>query len=64
MSVGEYLHLCLLGRATCSDRHPCPAHARWKAVAESTAVFFSRTTVAELLEAPGGAPLRPRLTSS
>ena len=58
------LRVCLLGKATCSDRHACPAHARWKAVSESVAAFFSRTTVAELLEAPGGATMLPRLTST
>jgi len=52
--VGQ--RVCLLGRATCSDRHACPAHARWKAVSDSMAVFFSRTTVAELLDASGGVP--------
>jgi Rrf2 family transcriptional regulator, iron-sulfur cluster assembly transcription factor len=58
------LRVCLLGKATCSDRHACPAHAHWKAVSESVAAFFSRTTVAELLEAPGGAARPPRLTST
>lgn len=56
--------VCLLGEATCSDRHACPAHARWKAVSDAHARFFSRTTVAELLAKPGG-PLRlPRITST
>jgi Rrf2 family protein len=58
------LRVCLLGKGTCSDRHACPAHARWKAVSDSMATFFSRTTIAELMEVPGGAPLRPRLTST
>jgi Rrf2 family protein len=58
------LRVCLLGKSTCSDRHACPAHARWKAVAESVADFFSRTTVAELLDTPGGAARLPRLTST
>lgn len=54
--VGE--RVCLLGRSSCNDRTACPAHARWKSVSESVAGFFSRTTVAELLEAPG-APGQP-----
>lgn len=44
---------CLLGRPTCSDARPCAAHGRWKAVAEQVAEFFSRTTVADLLDLPG-----------
>jgi Rrf2 family protein len=47
---------CLLGRASCSDARPCPAHARWKQVAEQVAVFFSRTTIADLLELPPDHP--------
>ena len=53
---------CLLGRDTCSDRHACPAHARWKAVSDATAAFFSRTTVAELLDQSRGAPPASPLT--
>ena len=53
--VGE--RACLLGRSTCSDARPCPAHARWKRVAEQVAGFFSRTTVADLLELPSDHPL-------
>lgn len=45
--------VCLLGRATCSDRSPCPAHARWKAVSEAVASFFATTTVADLAARPG-----------
>lgn len=40
---------CLLGRSRCSDREPCPAHARWKDVAERVSSFFRETTVADLL---------------
>lgn len=43
---------CLLGRATCGDADPCPAHRRWSALATSLELFFSRTTVADLLVAP------------
>jgi Rrf2 family protein len=52
--VGE--RSCLLGRSACSDVRPCPAHGRWKAIAEQVAEFFSRTTVADLLALPGGHP--------
>lgn len=41
---------CLLGRHECSDRHPCPAHPRWRAIAEETARFFRETTVGQLLD--------------
>lgn len=41
---------CLLGRAECSDENPCPAHHRWKSVAERIRRFFDETTVAELLD--------------
>lgn len=41
---------CLLGRSRCSDQAPCPAHARWKEVAERLAAFFRETMVADLLE--------------
>ncbi len=40
---------CLLGRALCSDRNPCPAHGRWKAVSERMAMFFRETTVSDLV---------------
>ncbi|MBI3983663.1 MAG: Rrf2 family transcriptional regulator [Gemmatimonadetes bacterium] len=46
----EARRACLLGRRSCSDRHPCPAHSRWKALSEQTAAFFRDTTVADLLE--------------
>lgn len=46
---------CLLGRATCSDHAPCPAHSRWKAVADQHAAFFRETTVADLLSSRRGA---------
>jgi Rrf2 family protein len=49
-AVGE--RTCLLGRPSCSDARPCPAHAHWKRVAEQVADFFARTTVADLLELP------------
>ena len=52
---------CLLGRPTCSDARPCPAHGHWKAVADHVAGFFSRMTVADLLAAPAADPVRERL---
>lgn len=36
---------CLLGRASCSDQRPCPAHERWKAVGMAVSQFFHETTV-------------------
>jgi Rrf2 family protein len=47
--------VCLLGRDTCSDVRPCAAHSHWKQVAEQVAGFFSRTTIADLLDLPDGA---------
>jgi Rrf2 family protein len=41
---------CLLGKPECSDRGPCAAHWRWKAVSEQHAAFFRETTVADLCE--------------
>lgn len=46
---------CLLGRARCSDESPCPAHGRWKEVAEQVAAFFRETTVADLIADGAGA---------
>ena len=43
---------CLLGRPACDDRHPCPAHHRWKTVSARVADFFRNTTVAELIKNP------------
>jgi Rrf2 family protein len=42
---------CILGRPVCSDRKPCPAHARWRAAAAATQAFFRDTTLADLLPA-------------
>jgi len=56
---------CLLGRPACDDRHPCPAHRRWKAVSTQVADFFRKTTVAELIASTRGTLLhdRPMLSS-
>ncbi len=41
---------CLLGRPECSDVSPCPAHHRWKSVAEQLWKFFNETTLADMLD--------------
>ena len=47
---------CLLGRPTCGDRDPCPAHARWSALADTLEDYFRNTTIAtRLADAPAGA---------
>lgn len=45
----EARRTCLLGRKECSDAHPCPAHHRWKTVADQIATFFRTTTVDDLI---------------
>jgi Rrf2 family protein len=40
---------CLLGRPVCSDRSPCAAHARWRALADRLDGFMSRTSLADLV---------------
>jgi Rrf2 family protein len=55
---------CLLGRPACDDRHPCPAHHRWKAVSTLVADFFRETTVAELIADSRGTLLQDRPTLS
>jgi Rrf2 family transcriptional regulator, iron-sulfur cluster assembly transcription factor len=40
---------CVLGASECPATAPCTAHAHWEAVAEAIAVFFEKTTVADLL---------------
>ena len=41
---------CLLGRAECSDRNPCPAHNQWRLVSERVSTFFRERTVADLVK--------------
>jgi Rrf2 family protein len=41
---------CLVGRPTCGDANPCPAHSRWKHVAADAEAFFRKTTVGDLLD--------------
>lgn len=43
-------------RYAVSNARPCPAHGRWKVIAEQVAEFFARTTVADLLALPGDHP--------
>jgi Rrf2 family protein len=47
-SIGQ--RRCLLGRAQCSDKHPCMLHERWASVSAPVAAFFTETTVADLLD--------------
>lgn len=45
---------CLLGRPTCGDADPCPAHGRWSKVAGGVEEYFRTTTIARLLgDVPG-----------
>ena len=44
---------CILGRARCSDRNPCPAHHRWAGIAATLRQFFSGTTLGDLLKEGG-----------
>lgn len=46
--VGE--RRCLLGRPKCSDKHPCMLHERWSRVAAPVDAFFTKTSVASLLD--------------
>jgi Rrf2 family protein len=40
---------CLLGRATCSEDDPCPAHDRWRALADQSRQFLDETYLADLV---------------
>ena len=40
---------CVLGRAQCSDRSPCPVHHKWKPVGEEIREFLKGTTVADVM---------------
>ncbi len=44
---------CVLGRAMCNDRNPCPAHNRWSKVSDMVRSFFRDTTVGDLLQEEG-----------
>jgi Rrf2 family protein len=47
---------CLLGMGRCSDETACPAHHRWKVIAEPMRAFFETTTVADLVEGEASLP--------
>ena len=40
---------CLLGRPTCSDDDPCPAHSRWQHLSGDLARFLEETSLADLI---------------
>lgn len=40
---------CLLGRATCSDDDPCPAHGEWREVSGKFTRFLEETSLAQLV---------------
>lgn len=40
---------CLLGQPVCSDAKACAAHARWRAVQDTTERFFRETSLSDLL---------------
>lgn len=40
---------CLLGNAQCDQRHPCAAHDRWTALANTHRDALATTTIADLL---------------
>ncbi len=62
--IGE--RRCLLGRPTCGDADPCPAHQRWKQLAGAMEHYFQTTTIADLLrEKPrAAAERRERIRSA
>jgi Rrf2 family protein len=43
---------CLLGRPTCQDKTPCPAHDRWSALRGAFDDFLQQTSIADLLASP------------
>ncbi|MEQ1691160.1 MAG: Rrf2 family transcriptional regulator [Gemmatimonas sp.] len=55
--VGERRR-CLLGKAVCSDRSPCPAHDHWRDHSAGHARFFHETTLAMLV------PTAPAMTTA
>lgn len=46
---------CLVGRPTCGDADPCPAHHHWARLASAVESFFATTSVADLLRHPQAA---------
>jgi Rrf2 family protein len=47
---------CLLGKATCGDKHPCAAHAHWVRMSDALQTFFRRTTIADLIAGAEAVP--------
>jgi len=43
---------CLLRRPECTDRDPCPAHHRWRPLADDITDFLEETTLADLRRPP------------
>ena len=40
---------CLLGHGVCGHNPDCPVHEKWAPIAELSADFFARTTIADLV---------------
>jgi Rrf2 family protein len=40
---------CLLGHGVCGECSSCPVHEKWAPIAQSTADFFARTTIGDLV---------------
>jgi Rrf2 family protein len=55
----EPRRVCLLGRPSCNDSNPCPAHERWKGISEQVGRFFRFTTIGDLLRDPAQLALKP-----
>ncbi len=53
--IGGSPRQCLLRRAPCSAETSCLVHDRWAPAARAIEDFLTRTTVADLLEAPATA---------
>jgi Rrf2 family protein len=45
------LDRCVIGLPRCSDRNPCPHHARWKPVRDQIKDYLRGTTLADLAQA-------------
>ena len=43
---------CLLGHGVCGHNSSCAVHEKWAPIAQSTADFFARTTIGELVSPP------------
>ena len=50
-------HRCLLGRGACGQNPSCAVHEKWAPIAQSSAEFLGRTTIAELLSVPSNPTL-------